>query len=210
MCFGFKKRKSTAEARNGKGSEKKTPRGVKKNLDTDKNKEGQQLKSQKTKNLKTVGDPAFDDEKARRIPAKKSSPLSSTPVNNVEGEKFMDVEKYVHQQTLNDLFQRMLLHSSEKFKLEHKLWRWRVDFTARVDQTPVSQLKNQFDENFNLLVEKLSSALSTASSLNKILSKSQRIDPDRKYRSKRLLEQFEQVGKFHKISLQLKRIFKLL
>jgi hypothetical protein len=198
MCFGFKKRSSTAEARNGKASKKKTPRGVKKNLLSSKNKEDQQLKSPKPKDLKTVGDPAFDDERAKRVPTKKSAPLSSTPVNDQEGEKFMDVEKYVHRQTLNDLFQRMLLHSSEKFKLEHQLWKWRVDFTARVDQTPVSQLKNQFDENFNHLVEKLNSALSTASSLNKILSKSQMIDPDKKYRSMRLLEQFEQVNKFQK------------
>lgn len=186
------KQKSTAEARNGKASEKKSRKGVKKNLVTDKNKDDQQLKSQKLKNPKIVSDPAFDDEKAKRVPAKKSSPLSSTPVNEMEGE-IMNVETYVHQQTLNDLFQRMVLHSSENFRLEHKLWRWRVDFTARVDQTPLSQLKNQFEENFNLLVEKLSSALSTASSLNKILTKSQAIDPDKKYRSKRLLEQFEEV-----------------
>ena len=115
----------------------------------------------------------------------RKTPLSSTLQNE-------DLDNITSK---NQLFRKLVEESSEDLLLDQQLLTWQMNYRSRVDATTTPELESKFHQNLKQLVENLNKAVSTAISINLILSKSSPTSQlfDKINKSECLLNQFDQI-----------------
>ena len=178
MCFTAKKIVKDAEFKSGKNE----PVGLKQNLSTSKCRAdpvGIPATKRRNQPLKPT------DKIAVNGASKKKPPLSST----LQNEDLNNIT------SMNQLFRKLVEESSKDLRLDQWLLTWRMNYRSRVDATTTPELESKFHRNLKQLVENLNKAVSTAISINLILSKSSPTSQlfDKINKSERLLNQFDQI-----------------